>query len=236
MTTITIDKTLKTPIHRQLSTCIEAAIHSGLLKPGELLPSEDQLGRTFNISRTVVRRAFLDLTQRQLIDQRQGQGHFVRQVRAYPGLLSNPHAYTQAYSQTIQTMTILKEFVSSKEELLSQMGFSQSDLHLRLKRIHQQSQEILFEEEWILKCESSLGAYEDVMIASSLSAPNTITQSLLEIQLISNEEAALLNQSKNSPCFVFTQKIVNPEGVLIAHYKAVIPSSITQLTVTVSNP
>lgn len=234
MINISLDKTLKTPLHRQLSRCIETAILNGNLRAGELLPSEDQLGRTFNISRTVVRRAFLDLSQLKLIEQRQGQGHFVRLERAYPDLLLNPHRYTQTNDESIQSITILKEILSSNDELISEMGFLENDLVYHIKRIHTHHQEILFTDEWFFKCESALGLSSENLIQTNLDESKLIKESTLEIQCMTIEEALLLDQAKNSPAFILNQVMKTSSGILSAHYKAIIPSSKTELSVKVS--
>ncbi len=53
-------------------------ILSGVLAPGDQLPTEQQLISTFNVSRTVVREAISVLRANGLVDPRQGRGVFVR--------------------------------------------------------------------------------------------------------------------------------------------------------------
>ncbi|NTW96325.1 MAG: GntR family transcriptional regulator [Erysipelotrichaceae bacterium] len=229
-----IDKTLKTPIHRQLSACIESAILNGTLKKGELLPSEDQIGRTFSVSRTVVRRAFLELSRFGLIDQRQGQGHFVKQVQGYPDLLVDPHSYTQTKNESIKSSFILKEIISSQDELPLMIGSFNTDKLLRLKRIHTSSQELIFIDEWMIILEGSKSLEDEKLILSLLDDHRLIKESILEIQGITIEDSLLLSQSKNSLIYLISQDFHDENGRLIAHYKAIIPSSKTQLSVKVT--
>lgn len=228
-----IDKTLKTPIHRQLSACIENAILNGTLREGELLPSEDQIGRTFNVSRTVVRRAFLELSRIGLIDQRQGQGHFVKQDKAYPQLLTDPHSYTQTKNESINSSFILKEIISSQDELvLTQGSFESKDL-VRLKRIHRSSQELIFTDEWLISKEYN-NSNDEALIRSLVDDQNLRRESILEIQMITIEDSLLLSQAKNSLIYLISQEYHDEKGRLVAHYKAIIPSSKTQLSVKVT--
>lgn len=54
-------------------------ILNGVYKPGQKLPTENELARQFNTSRPTVGRAMRDLQQKGFIFRRQGQGTFVRQ-------------------------------------------------------------------------------------------------------------------------------------------------------------
>lgn len=54
-------------------------IVKGLYKPGEKLPTENELAKTFNTSRPTIGRAMRELQQKGLITRRQGQGTFVLQ-------------------------------------------------------------------------------------------------------------------------------------------------------------
>lgn len=231
---LNIDKTLKTPIHRQLSTSIERAILNGTLKKGEILPSEDQIGRTFNVSRTVVRRAFLELSRIGLIDQRQGQGHFVKQGPGYPHLLMDPHSYTQSLNDRIESTCILKEIISSQDELALTHGFFDPEGLLRLKRIHISTQDLIFTDEWLIRREDPIYSEDEDRIRSLLDNQHLGRESILEIQAITIEDSLLLSQAKNSLIYLISQSFRDEKGRLMAHYKAIIPSSKTQLSVKVT--
>ena len=81
-----------TPIHRgspvpfyfQLAELLEQEIVSGRWPAGARLPSEPDMCRHFELSRTTVRQALARLEQRGLINRLKGQGTFVRS--AQPGL------------------------------------------------------------------------------------------------------------------------------------------------------
>ena len=66
----------------QVEEKIRSAIFSGELRGGERLPSEDELGRQFGVSRTTVREALRSLVAQGLIDKSPGVkgGSFVQDV------------------------------------------------------------------------------------------------------------------------------------------------------------
>jgi len=74
---IFVDKTLKVPIYKQISNSITNAIHEGLLKYNDRLPTEKEICRMFSISPTVVKMAYETLISEQMIKRIKGKGTFV---------------------------------------------------------------------------------------------------------------------------------------------------------------
>ena len=72
-----INKNSFTPPFYQLATILEQRILAGEFKPGESLPSENDLGREYELSRTTVRKCLSLLAERGLISAQQGRGTFV---------------------------------------------------------------------------------------------------------------------------------------------------------------
>ena len=79
--TLSADDSL--PLYLQLASLIRRCISSGLLKPGDHLPSEAELCRHFTISRSTVRQALKELEEQGLILRRQGLGSFVAEPKLY---------------------------------------------------------------------------------------------------------------------------------------------------------
>ena len=73
-----VDKERPTPAYLQLRERLVEAISSGALPPGSALPSERQLATDLGLSRMTVRRAFEELVEVGLVEQRQGSGTYVR--------------------------------------------------------------------------------------------------------------------------------------------------------------
>jgi GntR family transcriptional regulator len=78
---LSIDKALPTPAYLQLKVQLERAIASGRLSAGTALPSERDLADDLGLSRMTVRRAFEELVDGGLVEQRQGSGTYVRPQR-----------------------------------------------------------------------------------------------------------------------------------------------------------
>lgn len=91
---ITIDRASAVPMYKQLEQCISSAIGSGALKPGDKLPTEDELADAFGISRPVTRQAYSSLVAENLIARERGRGSFVK-ARNYGSLASNILSFSQ---------------------------------------------------------------------------------------------------------------------------------------------
>lgn len=66
------------PLYEQLQAIIRDNILSGMYAPGERMPSEPELGKSFGVSRITVRRAIEELEKGGLLERKQGRGTFVR--------------------------------------------------------------------------------------------------------------------------------------------------------------
>src|SRR5713101_712882 len=80
---------MATAKYQQIADRLRDQIDSGALQPGERLPSEPELVRTFDASRNTVRLALALLTNQGLVVTRQGLGTFVtEEAKPFTALLS----------------------------------------------------------------------------------------------------------------------------------------------------
>jgi GntR family transcriptional repressor for pyruvate dehydrogenase complex len=74
----------------RLASHIARQVDSGVLKPGDRLPTEQQLAGAYGVSRTVVREAVHQLKSQGLVRSRQGSGVFVTAPPAHRALVFDP--------------------------------------------------------------------------------------------------------------------------------------------------
>ncbi len=72
-----IDKSSFVPLYIQVRDILKDLINSGMLKPGDQVPSENELSTAFAISRMTVRQAIQELIREGFINIRRGEGTFV---------------------------------------------------------------------------------------------------------------------------------------------------------------
>lgn len=75
--TITTRQTEYLPLYAQVKTLLVERIGSGGWKPGQMLPSENELAGEYNVSQGTVRKALIALEADRMIVRRQGVGTFV---------------------------------------------------------------------------------------------------------------------------------------------------------------
>ncbi|MGF1536926.1 MAG: GntR family transcriptional regulator [Elainellaceae cyanobacterium] len=78
------------PLHITISEKLRAEIEAGRYEAGERLPSEFDLGETFGVSRTTIRRAIANLTQQGFVTTQRGKGIFVSGRQKISFSMSNP--------------------------------------------------------------------------------------------------------------------------------------------------
>ncbi|MFF4508876.1 GntR family transcriptional regulator [Streptomyces sp. NPDC001401] len=78
---IVLDRTSRTPLHRQLAEQLRRAIECGRLAPGAVLSSEPRMAEEMGLSRITVRHAIRSLTEQGFLVRRRGIGTHVAHGR-----------------------------------------------------------------------------------------------------------------------------------------------------------
>lgn len=94
----------------RLALRLIAQIESGALRPGDRLPTEQQLALAFGVSRTVVREAVHQLQSKSLVLSRQGSGVFVAQTPQNLPLAFDPRVLesVQAVVHVVEVRRVLE--------------------------------------------------------------------------------------------------------------------------------
>jgi GntR family transcriptional regulator, transcriptional repressor for pyruvate dehydrogenase complex len=88
----------------RLALLLSRQIDSGALRPGDRLPTEQQLALAHGVSRTVVREAVHQLRSRELVRSRQGSGVYVA-----PPPLNQPLAFDPRVLESVQSVVHVVE-------------------------------------------------------------------------------------------------------------------------------
>jgi len=68
----------KIPLYLQIKEHLRAQVLSGRLPPGTMLPSEEELGKIYGVSRPTVRQAIGELEREGLLERHEGGRHHRR--------------------------------------------------------------------------------------------------------------------------------------------------------------
>ena len=74
---INLDKNIPIPLYYQLKKQILAFIENARIKEGEMLPPENDICKTLNVSRPTVRQAFIELANEGYLSRYKGKGTYV---------------------------------------------------------------------------------------------------------------------------------------------------------------
>ncbi|OZU88015.1 GntR family transcriptional regulator [Virgibacillus indicus] len=69
------------PLYHQVKDILIARISEGIWKPGDLIPTETELMKEFDVSRTTIRQAITVLVQEGLLEKQQGKGTTIKSLK-----------------------------------------------------------------------------------------------------------------------------------------------------------
>ena len=119
-----IDRTSPIPYYVQLKEALREQIESEAWRPGDQLPGEPELCRTFDVSRIVVRQALKELTYEGLIVRHKGRGTFVAEPKIAESLFQKLTGFYQDMADRghITVSKVLKqEVVAAGQKVASQL-------------------------------------------------------------------------------------------------------------------
>lgn len=69
------------PLYHQVKDILIARISEGIWKPGDLIPTETELMKEFDVSRTTIRQAITVMVQEGLLEKQQGKGTTIKSLK-----------------------------------------------------------------------------------------------------------------------------------------------------------
>jgi len=89
------------PIYRQIVDGVRYSVASGLLSPGDALPSVRELAKTLGVNPTTIQKAYGELTHLGVIEKRHGKGTFVAESPPPPEADDRDRALLRELRETI---------------------------------------------------------------------------------------------------------------------------------------
>ena len=156
-----LDRNGNIPLVYQLSEAIRDKIVRGEYRPGELIPTEDQLEKFYGVSRTTVRLALAKLVNEGYIRRQQGKGTYVNPrglvTKGKRMPLSTDMFGVKSTTQIIQSagMKVRTEVLHFARELPSEdvaekLGINEKDPVLHFERLrYADDRPLVLEKSWI---------------------------------------------------------------------------------------
>lgn len=130
----TIDRNAFEPAYSQLANILKAQIAAGAFRPGDQLPSEAQLCRTYGVSPMTVRRSINLLADQDVVATAQGRGTFVKRLQLSTAAfdLSELH---RMFSDDSTIKLLDARIVAAHERAASKLAVSVGDNVIYIRRL-----------------------------------------------------------------------------------------------------
>lgn len=136
---MTIDRESPVPYYLQLKQTLTRRIEAGEWGAGDLIPSEAELGKTFEVSRTVVRQALNEMTHEGLVVRQKGKGTFVAQPKiASRGLVQSLEGFYQDMAERgvqVVTQVLEQSLIPASQEVAANLELEPMAPVVQLKRL-----------------------------------------------------------------------------------------------------
>lgn len=124
------------PLYQQIKALVMQRLQSGEWKPGELIPSEVELGNRFKVSQGTVRKAIDELAAENLVMRRQGKGTFVAtHHEAHVQFRFLRLALNVEEAQHVENRVIEVKRMRAPAELARQLDMKPGDSVIFIKRV-----------------------------------------------------------------------------------------------------
>ncbi len=206
---------LNLPLYSQIMSMIKRGISNGVLRPGDLLPTEEQFCKRFDVSRTTIRQAFSALVKEGSIVRVQGKGTFIAEQPKLDRKMNNVYSFThEMESMGLKpTSKIIKfETILPAEDLRHLFAIDPNDLVYHIVRLRLAADQPLLLETTFLPV--SIVKYLDSRILESTSLYDYLktmeiepyrAEETYESVMIVGEESHLL-QCKNNTTGFFVER------------------------------
>ncbi len=128
---------VKIPLYCQLAEMIEEQIDKGILKKGQMIPSERELCKQYSMSRITVRAAIDELVRQGKLEKVQGKGTFILGKSIIQNL-GNVYSFSkemEKQGKISSTMVVKREIMEATPYLAFHLGIEEKAKVIYLERL-----------------------------------------------------------------------------------------------------
>jgi GntR family transcriptional regulator len=218
------------PLYRQIQQRLLCQIQSGALKPGEPIPSAQEIAATLGVSQMTVRQAIKSLCELGVVYSRQGKGTFVSGIKLekdFRQVLSFTEDM-KARGSTPRSKVLSFEVLQPCAEVIEALRLRAGEKIIRLKRIRQANSVPMGIERSSLPlrvCPDLLDTFDPrnslyEVLAERYGINMVVADEVAEAGLADAEAARLLRIAEGSPVFFFTRISYVQNGQPIEHVQS----------------
>lgn len=229
------------PLYYQIVSDIKQQIKDGVLLPGDKLPAENTLSRTYQVSRVTVRKALDDLCALGLTERRPNRGHFVARIKDDRKNGKRSLHDTLLSSGRVPTSRILSMTTEPASPSQSRhFGIPQGEPVILIHRVryadgvpfaleHIYLPGDLFEgiNPWALENSSMIRIMEEEFHIEIAYSTQTLNPKVPTAQ-----QAELLELKSRKPLLAISSDIVNKDGRVVKHTETLFVADVVEYTFT----
>ena len=229
----TIDRSVPIPLYYQLKMIIVDEINNGSYLADQPIPTEEELIRHFNLSRTTVRQAISELVQEGKLYRVKSKGTFISAPKRQQDFVIRLHSFNEMVREsgrTPHTKVLLKELISAEKDVADALSVPQgTQVYHLIRQRFADGTPLVVVESWFPA--DSFGFLEEIDLTeesiyetiSRLHPENAVTRSKrsFEAKNADVEMASLLNVTKGRALLRFVSTAYSDEKPLeysIAYY------------------
>lgn len=131
---ININKAEGIPLYIQIRESIRELVASGVLKPGQKIPSEEELSAKYRVSRATLRQGILELIEEGVLYRRHGIGTFVTQAQIERDHTRLTNFFEGSKINGIEGVSRLlsADVIPSTPKLAKQLSLQEGELVIRI--------------------------------------------------------------------------------------------------------
>ncbi|MGL5350297.1 MAG: GntR family transcriptional regulator [Cetobacterium sp.] len=133
-----IDKNKGIPLYEQITREIKKSIENGLYKYGELIPTEVEFCKNFNVSRTTMQKALDSLVRDQILTRVKGRGTYVSGKKInqkFTSTLMNYNKEMEMKGIIPYTKVLEKSIISANEDISIKLNINLNEPVFKLVRV-----------------------------------------------------------------------------------------------------
>lgn len=138
-----VDRSLPTPLYHQLEQIIRAEIDAGKYRPGDLLPSENEIAARYDVSRSVIRQTLQNLAHAGVVRTQRGRGSSVSEKKLSERFVQRATGFYDDVTRMgldIRTRVLRQEIVEVPLEVREFLGVTHAT---RIDRVRSVSGRVL---------------------------------------------------------------------------------------------
>ncbi|HML41253.1 MAG TPA: GntR family transcriptional regulator [Bellilinea sp.] len=225
-----IDRNSHLPLYIQLKQRLMEQIRLGEWKPGEKIPTEEEIQQTFDVSRTTVRQAMREIELEGKITRQPGRGTFVTQ----PKFMEGPNAFElellefNKKGMQVSWQVIQAGEVSAPEKVAEWLQISQATRVFCLQRLRYANELVIghtdsyVTSEYINQVDLSLAKTAGTMFyLSRIDLTSCTAEHFLESLPADREDARILGIERGAPVMVVSRILRNAEDRPFEYFRGV---------------